>query len=75
MGDLRLKEFRPLSAAVLLLLMHSSALGKSELIACMENETQKAAAHPLGLTEYNLRPTRLCDKIDPSSKGQSDTPT
>jgi len=40
MGDVGLKEFRPLLAAVPLLLLHSSALDKSELIACMDNETQ-----------------------------------
>lgn len=74
MGDVRVKEFRPLSVTVLLLFLHSSILDKSELTACMENETQKAAVHPLGLTVSNPRLTHLCYKTEPSSKGQSDTP-
>lgn len=60
--------------AVLLPLLCSSTLDKSELIACMENETQKAVVHTLGVTECNLGPTYLHNKTDPSSKGQSDTP-
>lgn len=48
MGDVRLKEFRPLSAAALQLLLHSSALDKSELIACMETETSiSSSTQPL----------------------------
>lgn len=39
------------SMAVLLLLLYCSSLHKPDVIACVQDDTQKTAVHPSGITE------------------------
>lgn len=39
------------SVAVLLLLLYCSSLHKPDVIACVQDDTQKTAVHPSGITE------------------------